>query len=863
MNLEIFTNAARQVLEIANINAITHNNPQILPLHLISALIHDKNHLVQRLITELGGDINFINQNIEKKISQLSTIHSNNNSNINVDFSLEVVKIIETAIKISKQNGDKFVTVERLFEASSYNSEIIELLSVFNINNEKIAQSIATLRKGKTADSDSSELKYNALEKYGRNITNLAAERKIDTIIGRDTEIRRSIQVLSRRNKNNPILIGEPGVGKTAIIEGLAYRVFLKDVPESLLNSQIIELDIGELIAGAKFRGEFEERLKAVLNEIKESQNQVILFIDEIHLLVGTGKTEGSMDAANLLKPMLARGELHCIGATTLDEYKQYIEKDTALARRFQPIYISEPTVEDTISILRGIKERYELYHGIAIADSAIIAAARLSSRYITDRFLPDKAVDLMDEATSKIKIEISSKPEEVDRLDRQIMQIKIELSALEKEKDEYSQSKIKKLSENLESLEKKYQDLYSIWSSEKNKIKLAQTLKKELENAKLDLENSERIGDLAKAGEMKYGVIPELQKKIKKLHNSEQSLSFIKEKVTANDIALVVSRITNIPVENMLSDEKEKLLNMETILKKSIVGQDEAINVVSNAIRRSRTGIQDIQHPIGTFLFLGPTGVGKTELNKVLANFMFNDPKAILRMDMSEYMEKHSVSRLIGAPPGYIGYEQGGLLTESVRRRPYQVILFDEIEKAHSDIFNLMLQIFDEGRLTDSHGHLVDFKNTLIILTSNIGSDILLNQREEDNQDVIRERILLRLHSVFKPEFLNRIDETVIFHRLSKQHMFNIVKIQLDSLKNTLLLQSNIKIDYNKSLITWLANKSYNPSYGARPLKRLIQSEIQNNLAKTLLSETIEHDKQFIISIENDKIKIGSKPKK
>lgn len=655
--------------------------------------------------------------------------------------------------------------------------------------------------------------------------------------------------------KNNPVLIGEPGVGKTAIIEGLAQRIFSKDVPESLINCRIIELDMGALIAGAKYRGEFEERLKAVLSEIKESSGEIILFIDELHLLVGTGKTDGVMDASNLLKPMLARGELHCIGATTLDEYRKYIEKDAALARRFQPVYVSEPTVEDTISILRGIKEKYELHHAVRISDSAIVAAATLSNRYITDRYLPDKAIDLIDEACSRMKIELSSKPEELDELDRRIIQIKIELAALKKENDEHSKKKIEHLTTALEKLEAKSYDMGAKWQAEKSKLQQTQKLKEELDRSRNELERAERDANLAKASELKYGIIPEIMKKIQEAESMDNK-GLLKEIVSESDIASIISRITGIPIDTMLSSERERLLVMEQKLRESVIGQDKAIKGVSDAVRRSRAGIQDINRPLGSFLFLGPTGVGKTELTKALAGFLFDDRNAILRIDMSEYMEKHAISRLIGAPPGYIGYDQGGVLTEAVRRRPYQVILFDEVEKAHPDIFNIMLQILDEGRLTDSQGITVDFKNTIIVLTSNLGAEILVNQKEDEDTYKVKDEVMEYVKAVFKPEFLNRLDEIILFHRLNRNNIHDIVKIQLESLKKILLAQ-NIILEFDESALNYLAEKGYDPSFGARPLKRLIQREIQNNLAKMILAGEISSGKTVKINAKDKELKV------
>lgn len=838
MNLDKFTIAARGVLTSAQMLAAKHNNQQILPIHLLSSLLEEETGVVGNLLTSMGVDATKLAVKASGEVQKLPQVEMHGGGG-QVSIGSDGLKILEKSLSLAKSNQDSFVTIERLFESLCYDKSVAgKLIKDAGIDSKNIASAILNMRKGKTADSASSEESYDALKKYGRDVTKLAMEGKIDPIIGRDEEIRRAVQVLSRRSKNNPVLIGEPGVGKTAIIEGLAQRVFLKDVPENLIGCKIIELDMGALIAGAKFRGEFEERLKAVLNEIRESSGEIILFIDELHLLVGAGKTDGAMDASNLLKPMLARGELHCIGATTLDEYRKYIEKDAALARRFQSVYVSEPTVEDTISILRGIKEKYELHHGISISDSAIIAAANLSNRYITDRFLPDKAIDLLDEAASRLKIEVSSKPEELDELDRKIIQLKIELSALKRESDDNSKKRAIKIEEDLEKLEAKSYDITSKWQAEKAKIQSAQKLKEELDIAKVDLERAEREGNLAKASELKYGTIPSL---IKKIEDNEKlpGQKLLKENVTDNDIAIIVSKITGIPAQNMLSSEREKLLAMEDVLRKSVIGQDEAISAVCDAIRRSRAGIQDANRPLGSFLFLGPTGVGKTELTKALAGCLFDDRSNILRIDMSEYMEKHAVARLIGAPPGYVGYDQGGVLTESVRRRPYQVVLFDEIEKAHPDIFNIMLQILDEGRLTDSQGHLVDFKNTIIILTSNLGSEALVNLKDDEPAERAKEEVMKHVSRAFRPEFLNRLDEIILFHRLSKSHMSDIVKVQLANLKN-ILKEQNITASFSDDALKLLGDQGYDPSFGARPLKRVIQRNIQNELAKMILAGDI-----------------------
>ncbi len=835
MNIEKFTTAARGVISASQMLAAKYNHQQILPLHLLFCLLEEETGIVSNLICKLGADVNTIKIKLNKELESIPQVQIHGGGG-QVSLSSDGLKILDKAISLSKDNKDSFTTIERIVEALSYDNGIVgNILNKSGIDSKKLAAAIMDLRKGRNANSESAENSYDALLKYGRDVTKLASKGKIDPIIGRDEEIRRAIQVLSRRSKNNPVLIGEPGVGKTAIIEGLAQRIYMRDVPESLANCKIIELDMGALIAGAKYRGEFEERLKAVLNEIKEASGEIILFIDELHLLVGAGKADGAMDASNLLKPMLARGELHCIGATTLDEYRKYIEKDAALARRFQAVYVAEPNIEDTISIMRGIKDRYEAHHGITIADSAIIAAVTLSNRYITDRFLPDKAIDLLDEAASRLKIEVSSKPEALDELDRRIIQIKIELSALKKEKDEHSQKKIIILSQELSELESKSLDMSSNWQAAKSQMQILRKMKEDLENAKTDLERSERSGDLTKASELKYGIIPDLTNKLKIAEESNSNKLF-KERVTDSDIAIIVSKITGIPVDAMLASEKDKLLTMEFQLTKSVIGQETAISAVSDAVRRSRAGISDCHKPLGSFLFLGPTGVGKTELTKALAEFLFDDRSAILSIDMSEYMEKHSVARLIGAPPGYVGYEQGGALTESVRRRPYQVILFDEIEKAHPDIFNIMLQILDEGRLTDSQGHLIDFKNTLIILTSNLGSEVLVNQKEGEDIELVREQVMSYVNAAFRPEFLNRLDEIILFHRLNRSNIGEIVKIQLNNLQKILLSQ-HITLDVDDLAINWLADKGYDPAFGARPLKRVIQKEVQNTIAKLILA--------------------------
>ena len=853
MNMEKFTSAARSVISNAQLLAAKNNHQQILPLHFLISLITAEQDVIKNILSSLGANSSLILARAEDELGRVPSVTMSGGGG-QINISSDSLKLLEKALSLATLNKDNFVTIERLFEALTYDNNIVgKILKEFNIDSNKTKAAILAMRKGRTADSESAEESYDALLKYGRDVTQLASDGKLDPIIGRDEEIRRAIQVISRRSKNNPVLIGEPGVGKTAIIEGLAQRIYNQDVPESLMHCKIFELDMGALIAGAKFRGEFEERLKSVLKEIKDASGEIILFIDELHLLVGTGKTDGAMDASNLLKPMLARGELHCIGATTLDEYRKYIEKDTALARRFQAVYVSEPSVVDTISIMRGIKDKYELHHGVSISDGAIIAAATLSNRYITDRFLPDKAIDLLDEASSRLKIEVSSKPEELDELDRKIIQIKIELSALKKEKDENSIQKVAKLTEELNDLEAKSMDLSSKWYSEKNKMQTAQKLKEELENAKIELEKSERKGDLTRASEIKYGLIPEITAKLKAAEENTDN-KLLKERVTEEDIANLVSKITGIPVDSMLSSERDKLLSMEQNLRNSVIGQDEAIVAISDAIRRSRAGVSDQNRPLGSFLFLGPTGVGKTELTKALAEFLFDDRSAVLRFDMSEYMEKHAVSRLLGAPPGYVGYEQGGALTEAVRRRPYQIVLFDEIEKAHPDIFNIMLQILDEGRLTDSQGHLIDFKNTIIVLTSNLGSDVLIAQKDDEDTVQVRDQVMMHVQAAFRPEFLNRLDEIILFHRLARSHMNDIVKIQLNELKKILAVQ-HLGLEYDDKIVNYLGDKGYSPTFGARPLKRLIQKEVQNSLAKKLLAGDYVGGDKISLTFEDGKL--------
>lgn len=854
MNLEKFTENARNIILSAQNIALSNKNQQFSSLHILKALLDDDSCFSRSLIQNCGGDVGLVLSETNTELNKLPKIESSSPRD-QLYLAPDVAKIFQEAQDLAKKLHDQFIASEILLLSivSSKDSPAGKILEKAKVKKDTLQNAISNLRQGSNVNSANAEANYESLKKYTKDITELAKQGKLDPVIGRDEEIRRAIQVLSRRIKNNPVLIGEPGVGKTAIIEGIAQRMVQGDVPESLRTCKLVSLDLGALIAGAKFRGEFEERLKSVLSEVAKAEGNIILFIDELHMLVGAGASEGSMDASNLLKPALSRGELHCIGATTLAEYRKYIEKDAALARRFQSVYVSEPTVGDTISILRGIKEKYEVHHGIRITDSAIVAAATLSDRYITDRFLPDKAIDLIDEAASKLRMEVDSKPENIDKLDREIIILKIEAETLKKENNKAALERLEKIKTQLAILEEKSLDLTSKWSAEKLKITNAQKIKEALEQAKSDLEIAKREGNLSKAGQLTYETIPELTKQLENSENGNHNL-IIKEEITEQDIAQIVARTTGIPTNKIMGSEKEKLLNMEKELSGLVIGQEDALCAVSDAIRRSRAGIQDTQRPLGSFLFLGPTGVGKTELTKALTKFLFDDPHAMLRFDMSEYMEKHAVSRLIGAPPGYVGYEEGGTLTEAVRRRPYQVILFDEVEKAHPDVFNILLQVLDEGRLTDSRGILVDFKNTVIILTSNLGSESLTLATEETFNHAKIE-VMEIVKKTFRPEFLNRLDEIIIFHKLMPTHISKIVDIQLSKLENN-LSKHNIKLNLDKKAREWLSIEGYDPIYGARPLKRLIQKEIQNQLAKKLIAGEIKDGDEVKITLEDGSIK-------
>ncbi|MGI8704973.1 MAG: ATP-dependent chaperone ClpB [Sphingomicrobium sp.] len=840
MDLEKLTERARGFLQAAQTIAVREHHQRIAPAHLLKALLDDEQGMAAGLIEAAGGDAKAARREVDDLVDKIPAVTGSGATSAPA-LDGDTIRILDQAEQVAKKAGDQYVTVERVLLAMALakGTDVGTALEKAGLKPQNLNAAIEKLRGGRTADTQSSEDRYDALKRYTRDLTEAAREGKLDPVIGRDEEIRRTVQVLARRTKNNPVLIGEPGVGKTAIAEGLAIRIANGDVPDGLKDRRLLALDMGSLIAGAKYRGEFEERLKGVLDEVKQGSGEIILFIDEMHTLVGAGKAEGAMDASNLLKPALARGELHCIGATTIDEYRKHVEKDAALERRFQPVFVREPTVPDTISILRGLKEKYELHHGVRITDAAIVAAATLSNRYISDRFLPDKAIDLMDEAASRIRMEVESKPEEIENLDRRIIQLKIEREALKKESDKASKERLGKLENELANLEQQSSELTQRWQAEKEKIAGEAKIKEQLDQARIELEQAQRSGDLAKAGELQYGRIPQLEKQLAEAGHETKG-AMLREEVTADDIAGVVSRWTGIPVERMLEGEREKLMQMEAAIGARVIGQEDAVKAVSAAVRRSRAGLQDPNRPLGSFLFLGPTGVGKTELTKALAEFLFDDAQAMVRIDMSEFMEKHAVARLIGAPPGYVGYEEGGVLTEAVRRRPYQVVLFDEVEKAHSDVFNVLLQVLDDGRLTDGQGRTVDFTNTIIIMTSNLGSQFLASLGEDEPVEKVEPQVMEVVRAHFRPEFLNRLDEIILFHRLGPAHMAPIVDIQVARLQR-LLEDRKITLELTDAAREWLGRVGYDPVYGARPLKRAVQRHLQDPLADALLSGRIK----------------------
>jgi ATP-dependent Clp protease ATP-binding subunit ClpB len=859
MDLEKYSERVRGFIQSAQTAALSRNHQQFTAEHLLKVLVDDPEGLAASLITRAGGDPKAVQLGVEAALNAQPRVEGGNRQ---LYMSQPIAKVFSTAEEVAKKAGDSFVTVERLLTALAVekSAKTSDILAKAGVTAQALNQAINDIRKGRTADSATAEQGYDALKKYARDLTEVARAGKLDPVIGRDEEIRRTIQVLSRRTKNNPLLIGEPGVGKTAIAEGLALRIVNGDVPETLKDKKLMALDMGALIAGAKYRGEFEERLKAVLSEVTSAEGSIILFIDEMHTLVGAGKGEGAMDASNLLKPALARGELHCVGATTLDEYRKHVEKDAALARRFQPVFVNEPSVEDTISILRGLKEKYEQHHKVRISDSSLVAAATLSHRYIADRFLPDKAIDLVDESAARLRMQIDSKPEELDELDRRIMQLKIEREALKLETDEASKDRLLRIERELGNIEEDSARLTSQWMAEKEKLGLAAELKRQLDELRNQLAIAQRSGEFQKAGELAYGRIPEVERKLKEAEAQEGRGSMVEETVTSEHVAYIVSRWTGIPVDRMLEGERQKLLRMEDELAKRVVGQGEAVQAISKAVRRARAGLQDPNRPIGSFMFLGPTGVGKTELTKALADYLFDDEHAMVRIDMSEFMEKHSVSRLIGAPPGYVGYEEGGVITEAVRRRPYQVILFDEIEKAHPDVFNVLLQVLDDGRLTDGQGRTVDFRNTVIIMTSNLGSEYLVALTDEQDVDSVRDQVMGVVRASFRPEFLNRIDEVILFHRLRREDMGKIVAIQLVRLEK-LLEERKIVLELDDEAIAWLAARGYDPAYGARPLKRVMQKELQDPLAERILLGDILDGSTVKVTSGSDRLNFRSKP--